>query len=74
MTVKDSDIRKHLDHGVGNRRVVVQRNGKVYCYGSTDPVDRQHDWWSFGGWRSDLVLEVNQEREHLATLSRTETG
>lgn len=62
MHVSDRDIREHLGHGQGNRRVRVQRDGKVHYYGSTVDTDRSHDYWHFAGFRDELAAEVERER------------
>jgi hypothetical protein len=42
-------IRDHLNHGYGNRRVRVTRDGRVTYYGSPVDTDRSHDFWHEGG-------------------------
>jgi hypothetical protein len=40
-----TDIRRYLGHGTGTRRVRISRSGHIAYWGSTDPNDRQHDYW-----------------------------
>lgn len=58
----DKQIREHLGHGQGNRRVRISRDGRVTYYGSTDPYDRQHDFWHEGRWVEDYQKQ-NQTGE-----------
>lgn len=52
-------IRQHLGHGQGNRRVRISRDGRVTYYGSTNDTDRSHDYWHEGRY----VEEYQVERE-----------
>lgn len=56
--VTDQQIREHLGHGRGNRIVRIKRTGEIHYYGSTDPVDRSHDWWHYGGTRDEVAAEI----------------
>ena len=60
--VTDKEIRKHLGHGEGNRKVRVKRDGWVEYYGSTVDPDHTHDYWRYAGVRSDLAREVASRR------------
>ena len=66
--VTDRDIRRHLDHGIGDRVVRVCRDGRVLYRGSTDPCDRSMDatGWLFGGYREDLARESIERAEIMA--------
>lgn len=54
-TAQRSAIREQLGHGDGNRKVRITLGGEVHYYGSTNPFDRGHDWWHFGGYVQDFV-------------------
>lgn len=41
-------IRAYLGHGQGSRKVRITIEGRVNYYGSTDPANRQHDYWHEG--------------------------
>jgi len=56
-------IRKHLGHGKGDRRVRVKQNGVVEYWGTTDFYDREHDFWHFGGYATELLAEIKQQSE-----------
>ena len=56
-------IRTHLGHGLGNRRVVVKRDGEVHYYGSTDGTDRSQDYWHFGGYAEGWLREIDYTKE-----------
>jgi len=66
-------IRKHLDHGEGNRKVRIHGDGSVEYYGSTDHYDRQHDYWHVGGWASEILAEIEAQARH-QELDATEGG
>lgn len=59
-TQEDNLIREHLGHGIGGRRVRVTKKGEVHYYGSTDPYDRSHDYWHWGGWREEILRELRR--------------
>jgi hypothetical protein len=62
-TITDREIRVYLGHGQGNRRVRIKRDGTVEYYGSTNDIDRSHDYWHFGGMRSDIERQVLYYKE-----------
>lgn len=43
-----AEIRAHLGHDKGNRKVKIGRDGRVTYYGSTTDTDRAHDYWHEG--------------------------
>lgn len=60
-----AEIRRYLGHGIGDRVVRVHGAGVepyadgpwVEYYGSTEPLDRQHDYWHYAG-RVDQLLAL----------------
>ena len=53
-----AQIREHLGHGTGYRRVRIHNDGRVTYYGSTDPFDRSHDYWHDGGHVSHYRIDT----------------
>ena len=66
-------IRDYLDHGVGGRIVRVHRTGEVRYYGSTDPYNRDHDYWHCQGCAEEILQEIAEHKARLAIL-RDETA
>jgi len=58
MKITDKQIREHLYHGEGSRKVVIHRDGSVQYHGSREDTDRGNDYWHFGGYRDELAREV----------------
>jgi hypothetical protein len=50
-------IREFLGHKKGNRKVVVRKTGKVLYYGSTNDIDRSHDYWHDGGYSEYYLVD-----------------
>jgi hypothetical protein len=53
-------IKELLGHGIGNRQVVIKRNGTIHYYGSTINFDRQNDYWHFVGNANDIIAKLEQ--------------
>ena len=51
MGLKDKLIRKFLDHGIGSTIIKIGIDGRIRAWGSTDPMNRSHDFWRFEGYR-----------------------
>lgn len=63
----DRAIREHYRHNEGSRRVRISRkSGAVEYRGSTEPTDRSHDYWHFGGERVSLARELDERIAALA--------
>jgi hypothetical protein len=60
--ITNREIRAYFGHGQGNRRVRICRDGMVEYYGSTNPTDRQHDYWHCAGSREVIVHQMQASR------------
>ena len=63
MTITNREIRDYYGHNGWECRVSITNDGDVQRYGSPDHVDRGPDCWAFMGYRSDVVREIERERE-----------
>lgn len=55
-------IRAHLSHGEGSRKVRIARDGTVSYYGSRSDTDRSHDYWHEAGTVESISVEIGRER------------
>lgn len=52
-----AEIRAHLGHGTGSRKVRIAKDGAVTYYGSTSDTDRSHDYWHEAGHIDQYGIE-----------------
>ena len=63
ITITDKfNIREHLEHGKGNRKVVVHNDNTVSYYGSTDDFNRQHDYWHYAGTCEEILANIKVKK------------
>ena len=63
MQITDKQIRDSLNHGMGNRRARIKRDGSVHIYGSEIDTDRSQDYWRYFGDRRDVAILIGQNKE-----------
>ena len=62
-TITATEIREHLGHGLGDRRVTVHRDGAVTYTGTTEGIDSdRHRARLYAGDIDDLAREIRRER------------
>lgn len=54
----NQQIRTHLQHGQGTRRVKINPQGEVHMIGSPDELDRSG--WRFRGYVNAILKEIDQ--------------
>jgi hypothetical protein len=57
-----AQIRAHLGHGEGSRKVRISRDGIVTYSGSRSDTDRSHDYWHEAGTVESVSREIEQTR------------
>lgn len=59
----DKEIRNHFGHNGSECKVRIARDGDriVSRYGSPNPTDRGHDFWSFLGYRAEIVSIITRQ-------------
>ena len=63
MTQADRDaIRDYYQHGIGNRIVRIQRDGRIMAYGSPDDTCRDWDRWYYVGDVAETLQAARGER------------